>query len=332
MNKRLKVGLIGCGRISQKHFDALTQLNDLAELVAVCDINESAALEAGKKMACESFTSITEFLNQHDYDLVTIATPNGLHYQHAKAAPITLDVVQGFELVNLAKQQQLELFVVYQNRYNDPVIKVKKAITEGRFGQIYLLSSNVYWQRPQEYFDKDASWHGTKDLDGGAFITQASHYVDMVQWLAGSKAKSVYGKLKTLARKIETEDTGSVIIEFASGAIANINVTILTYPKNLEGSVTILGEKGTVKIGGVSLNEIEHFEFSDSKNEDHQTREINIQSASVYGFGHVRQYKEIFAHLNKIPAEIVTGLDGIKSLEILTAIHKSAQTHTEVQL
>src|SRR5687768_11507268 len=210
-------------------------------------------------------------------DIVTIATPSGLHPAQGVAAaragmhvvtekPMAISLTGADELVHACDTAGVRLFVVKQNRLNPPVQLLKRAVDRGRFGRIYMASCTVHWARPQEYYDQ-APWRGTWEFDGGAFMNQASHYVDLIQWLMGP-VESVMAKTATLARRIETEDSGIAILKFRSGALGMIQVTMLTYPRNLEGSITLLGETGSVKIGGTAVNKIEHWQFADYDDDD----------------------------------------------------------------
>jgi UDP-N-acetyl-2-amino-2-deoxyglucuronate dehydrogenase len=187
-----------------------------------------------------------------------------------------------------------------------------------------MINSNVYWTRPQSYFDKEGDWHGTKKIDGGAFYTQASHYIDLMQLIAAKPIKSVLANLKRLKRHIETEDTGIAQFEWENGIIGSANLTVLTYPKNLEGSITIIGENGTVKIGGVALNHIECWQFADQKCQQlWQPTNSNYSTESVYGFGHKSYYQNVVETLKGNAKAEVSGEEGLKSLQILDAIYQS---------
>ncbi|HHW60663.1 MAG TPA: Gfo/Idh/MocA family oxidoreductase, partial [Syntrophomonadaceae bacterium] len=270
----INIGLIGCGRISKNHFEAIAQQQD-AQCIACCDIIEERAREgAGNYKIPFWTTNYEEMLQNPDIDLISICTPSGLHPQHGIQAaqygkhvltekPMACRLAEADELIKACDEAGVKLFVVLQNRLNPSIQLVRRAFEEGRFGRIYMINSNVFWTRPQDYYDM-ASWRGTWKYDGGAFMNQASHYVDMVQWFGGP-IEEVKSFTATLARNIEAEDTGSAIIRFQSGAIGSINVTMLTYPKNLEGSITILGEKGTVRVGGKAMNQIEKWEFADQQ-------------------------------------------------------------------
>ena len=233
-------------------------------------------------------------------------------------------------MVRACDENNVRLFVVKQNRRNSTLQLLKRAITEKRFGKIYTVHLNVFWTRPQEYYDQ-AKWRGTWELDGGAFMNQASHYVDLLEWLIGP-VDSVQAMLGTLARDIEVEDTGVLNVKWRNGALGSMAVTMLTYPKNLEGSITILGEKGTVRVGGVAVNEIQNWDFSDKRDYDDQVDNANYETTSVYGFGHPLYYKNVVdVMLGKAEPE-VDGREGLKSLELLIAAYLSARDGKTVSL
>jgi len=241
---------------------------------------------------------------------------------------ITLQKVD--EMIHACDEAGVQLFVVKQNRLNSTMQFLKKAMDKGRFGRLYLIQSNVFWTRPQNYYDM-AKWRGTWEFDGGAFMNQASHYVDAVQWLMGP-VDSVMAQTATLHRRIETEDTGAAILKFRNGAIGSINVTMLTYPKNFEGSITILGEKGTVKIGGTAINRIENWDLEDYDDDDRLVEEVSYNPPNIYGFGHQAYYSNVIDTLKgKAPAD-TDGRSGRKALELVLAIYKSAQTGQRVPL
>jgi UDP-N-acetyl-2-amino-2-deoxyglucuronate dehydrogenase len=271
-----------------------------------------------------------------------LATPSGLHPSQAIEAaasgrhvmtekPMATRWDDGKKMVEACDKAGVQLFVVKQNRLNPTVRLVKRAIDRHRFGRIYAVACNVFWTRPQEYYDS-AKWRGTWEFDGGAFMNQASHYVDLLDWLIGP-VESVFAYTATLARRIEVEDSGVAAIHWRNGALGSINVTMLAYPKNLEGSITILGEKGTVRLGGVAVNKIEHWEFADSDPEDDSKwREASYQTSSVYGQGHVLYYDNVIKALRgEAPAE-TDGREGLRSLELLVAIYESARDGRRVGL
>ncbi|HMA25459.1 MAG TPA: Gfo/Idh/MocA family oxidoreductase, partial [Gemmatimonadaceae bacterium] len=274
--RSFRIGLVGCGRISKNHFDALRKVDGLA-LSAVCDIDAERAARAGEEQAVPSYRSLDEMLRSGEVDVVTICTPSGLHSAHGIAAaqagkhvvtekPMSLSLRQADDLVRACDDAGVQLFVVKQNRLNPPIQLLKRAVDKGRFGRIFMANVTVRWQRPQDYYDAEP-WRGTWEFDGGAIMNQASHYVDLMQWLVGP-VESVMGKTATQARRIEAEDSGIGILKFRSGALGVIEVNVLTYPRNFEGSITIIGERGTVKIGGTAVNRVEHWTFAEYDDDD----------------------------------------------------------------
>ena len=343
VDRKIRLGFVGCGRISQKHFEALEAHADTIDVVAVCDVQADRAAQAAQRMGATPYTSLTDMLRDTTLDIITIATPNGLHPQQVMQVadsgrhvitekPMAIHWRDGMAMHRHCKDKNVQLFVIHQNRFNDTVQALHTACTQGRFGKIYLITSNVFWTRPQDYYDKDGSWHGTKAMDGGAYLTQASHYVDLMQWIAGGSPTSVYANLKTLARDIETEDTGIASFEWDNGILGAMNMTMLTYPKNLEGSITVLGEKGTVRIGGTAMNAIEHWEFADTRPEDEGILKANYETSSVYGFGHVRYYENVIHALRGEAKPLVDGQEGLKSLQLLAAIYDASQQGKPIRL
>ena len=338
--KSFRVGLVGCGRISKNHFDALKRLEGL-RLSAVCDIDAERAEKAGVDHGVPWFKSLDEMLRSGECDVVTICTPSGLHSAHGVAAakagkhvvtekPMAISLAQADELVKACDDAGVHLFVVKQNRLNPPVQLLKRAIDKGRFGRIYMANVTVRWQRPQEYYDAEP-WRGTWEFDGGAFMNQASHYVDLMQWLMGP-AESVMAKTATQARRIEAEDSGAAVVKFRSGALGVMEVSVLTYPKNLEGSITLLGETGSVKIGGTAVNKVEHWEFADYDDDDKLVEAAATAPPSVYGFGHKPYYENVVAVLQGRAKADTDGRAGRKSLELILGIYESARTGCEVPI
>ena len=237
---------------------------------------------------------------------------------------------EGMQMVRVCREAGVKLFVVKQNRLNATMQLLKKAVDGGRFGRIFMVVVNVFWTRPQSYYD-DAPWRGRWDMDGGAFLNQASHYVDMVDWLVGP-VDSVHAYTATLARDIEAEDTGVMSLRLRRGGLASINVTMLTHGKNFEGSVTILGERGTVRVGGVAVNRIEHWEFDQAQAGDDEVRNASYQTASVYGFGHPLYYANVIDTLRGEAHAQVDGYEGLRSLEVVIAAYRSARDGVRVGL
>jgi len=287
------------------------------------------------------YNNYQDMLENEKLDLVSICTPSGLHPQMGidvakhkinvlTEKPMATNIESADALIRACDQNKVKLFVVKQNRLNATMQLLKRAIDKGRFGRIYLAESNVFWQRPQSYYDAE-KWRGTWEFDGGAFMNQASHYVDALYWLLGN-VDSVMAYTATMARRIEAEDTGCAILHFRNGIIATINVTMLTYPKNFEGSITIIGEKGTVKIGGVAVNKIEKWEFEDYDDDDRIAQDANYQPPNVYGFGHNPYYRNVIDVLLGKDVPSTDGRDGRKSVEIIQAIYRSAKTGKRVSL
>ena len=339
-SQEFRVALVGCGRISKNHFDAIAKLDGLS-MSGVCDVVEARARAAGEALGVPWFTSYEKMLKEAPSEIVTIATPSGLHPAHgilaAKAGkhvvcekPMAITLASADELVQACDAAGVKLFVVKQNRLNPGVQLLKRAMDKGRFGKIYLANTTVRWTRPQEYYDQ-APWRGTWEFDGGAIMNQASHYVDLMQWLVGP-VESVIAKTATLARKIEAEDTGIAVLRFRNGALGCIEVTMLTYPKNLEGSITILGEKGTVKIGGTAVNKVEKWEFAEADPDDALVESSNTNPTSVYGFGHEAYYRNVLAVLRGEAIPDTDGRGGRKSLELILGIYQSARTGRDVPL
>jgi UDP-N-acetyl-2-amino-2-deoxyglucuronate dehydrogenase len=236
----------------------------------------------------------------------------------------------GKRMVAACDSARVRLFVVKQNRHNATLKLLKKAIETKRFGRIYMVNVNVFWTRPQEYYDS-ARWRGTWEYDGGAFMNQASHYVDLIEWLIGP-VESLHAYTGTLDRDIEVEDTGVMNVRWRNGALGSVNVTMLTYPKNLEGSITVLGEKGTVRIGGVALNEIQHWEFAEPNEDDETIQEASYQTTSVYGFGHGQYYENVIKVLRGEAEPETDGREGLKTLEVLVAAYLSARDGRRIAL
>ena len=340
-DRKIKIAVLGLGRISKNHLQSIEQHKDNLQLVAVCDARQEFVEQVSKQYQVQGYLHLDEMLEQSDADIVTVCTPSGLHpmqtIQIAQSGrhiitekPMATRWQDGVDMVRACEKAGVRLFVVKQNRLNATLQMLKKAIDEGRFGRIYMANINVFWTRPQDYYDQDA-WRGTWALDGGAFMNQASHYVDLAHWLIGP-VQSVQAMMGTLERKIEAEDTGVLNIRWRNGAMGSVSVTMLTYPKNLEGSITILGEKGTVRIGGVAVNEIQTWDFSEPQEEDAEVAKANYQTNSVYGYGHALYYDNVIKTLRGEAEAETDGREGLKSLELLVAMYISSRDGKRVKL
>ncbi len=339
--RRIRCALAGCGRIAANHFAAIAKHAERAELVDVCDTDAAALANAVKQTGARGHDSVTKMLAATKADIVVLATPSGLHPEQAiecanagfhvmTEKPMATRWQDGLRMVRACDEKPVRLFVVKQNRRNATLQLLKRAADNKRFGRIYMVNINVFWSRPQDYYDS-AEWRGTWEFDGGAFMNQASHYVDLLDWLIGP-IESIQAYTATLARAIEVEDTGVMSIRWRSGALGSMNVTMLTYPKNLEGSITVLGEKGTVRIGGVAVNEIQHWEFAEPDPDDEKIKDASYQTTSVYGFGHPLYYDNVIKVLLGEAEPETDGREGLKSLETLIATYLSARDGRRVSL
>ena len=343
-DRPIRFALVGCGRIAATHFDALKQHHGRAELVAVCDTKPAALQAAVDRTGAPGFDSLDALLaaaDSHQADIVTLATPSGLHpLQAVRVAasgrhvlsekPMATKWDDGVAMVRACRDAGVKLFVVKQNRLNPTMQLLKAAVDGGRFGRVHMVNVNVFWTRPQSYYD-ESPWRGRWDMDGGAFLNQASHYVDMVDWLVGP-VDSVHAYTATLGRAIEAEDTGVMSLRLRSGGLASINVTMLTHGKNFEGSITLLGERGTVRVGGVAVNRIDHWEFDQARPEDAAVHDASYATPSVYGFGHPLYYDNVIATLRGEKQAQVDGYEGLRSLEVIIAAYRSARDGVRVGL
>jgi UDP-N-acetyl-2-amino-2-deoxyglucuronate dehydrogenase len=340
-DRRIKFALAGCGRISKNHFAAQRRHDKDVELVAVCDTDPAALKEAVSATGAPGFATLAEMLDSSGADVVVLCTPSGLHSEQAietamagkhvmSEKPMATRWIDGKRMVQACDQAGVQLFIVKQNRFNPTLQLLKRAVELGRFGRIYMVNINVFWSRPQSYYDQ-AKWRGTWEFDGGAFMNQASHYVDLIDWLIGP-VESVQAYTATLARNIEVEDTGVMCVKWRSGALGSVNVTMLTYPSNLEGSIAILGEKGSVRVGGVAVNKIEHWSFDQPHPDDQQVEKASYDTTSVYGFGHVQYYDNVIGALRGEAQPLTDGREGLRSLEVLIAAYRSARDNQRTSL
>ncbi len=339
-NRKVRLAIVGCGRISRNHFGSIKKHQDDIELVAVCDTDEAVLEKHTKEYAVPGYSQLEEMLAAQEIDAVALCTPSGIHAEQTILAskkgvhvitekPMATRWQDGVNMVRACDAEKVRLFVVKQNRRNSTLQLLKRAVEEKRFGRIHMVHLNVFWTRPQEYYDQ-AKWRGTWEFDGGAFMNQASHYVDLLEWLIGPIDK-VQAMMST-TRDIEVEDTGVLNVRWRNGALGSMSVTMLTYPKNLEGSITILGEKGTVRVGGVAVNDIQHWEFDEPKDYDELIESANYETTSVYGFGHPLYYKNVIDVLRGEAEPETDGREGLKSLEVLIAAYLSARDNTTVSL
>jgi UDP-N-acetyl-2-amino-2-deoxyglucuronate dehydrogenase len=341
LDRKIRFALVGCGRIASNHFGAILQHKERCELVGVCDIDPRKREEAAGNTGATPYATLTEMLAKCDADAFIVATPSGLHpeqaVQIARAGrhvitekPMATRWEDGKRMVSACDAAGVRMFVVKQNRRNATLQLLKGAVEKKRFGRIYMVNLNVFWTRPDEYYNS-AKWRGTWEYDGGAFMNQASHYVDLLDWIIGP-VESLQAYTATLARDIEVEDTGVLSLRWRNGALGSMNVTMLTYPRNLEGSITILGETGTVRIGGVAVNEVQQWEFATPDEDDAKVADASYQTTSVYGFGHPMYYDNVIKVLRGEAEPETDGREGLKSLEVLVAAYMSARDGKRVAL
>lgn len=341
----VKFALVGCGRIAKKHAEIIgdKQIPN-AELVGVCDLRADRAKAYGEKYNIPWFSNMHEMMSKigNRIDVLNILTESGSHAPHVLELtkygkhfvvekPMALTIEDADAMIRACDEAGVKLFVVKQNRYNLPVQKLRSAVEEGRFGKIVMGTVRVRWCRTQQYYDQDA-WRGTWAMDGGVFTNQASHHVDLLEWMLG-EPESVFAKSTTALVDIEAEDTGVAIIKFRNGALGIIEATTATRPKDLEGSISILGEQGTVEIGGFAVNQMKIWNFAESRPEDGQVLEQYRQNPpNVYGFGHVAYLEHVVDSIVHGKKALVDGLEGRKSLELIMAIYESIETGKEVFL
>ncbi|MBS0613404.1 MAG: Gfo/Idh/MocA family oxidoreductase [Proteobacteria bacterium] len=340
-DRKIRFALVGCGRIAQNHFAAISRHSDRCELLDICDNNADALAAAVATTGAVGHAKLTDMLQSTAADCVILASPSGLHSAQAievarsgrhvvTEKPMATRWNDGLDMVRACDTNGVKLFVVKQNRRNATLQLLKKAVESHRFGRIFMVTINVFWSRPQEYYDS-ARWRGTWEFDGGAFMNQASHYIDLLDWIIGP-VESVMAYTGTLARRIEVEDTGVAALKWRNGALGTVNVTMLTHPKNLEGSITVLGEKGSVRVGGVAVNEIQMWQFAESHPMDAGIKEASYDTTSVYGFGHPLYYDNVIMSLLGEAEPETDGREGLRSLELLIAMYKSARDGRRVNL
>lgn len=338
-----KIALIGCGRIAKRHADLLTEDESLGgELVAVCDVNEVRAREFGAKYGVPWYQDMHQLAREEQVEVFTVLTPSGLHAEHVVALapygkhlivekPMALRLEDADRMIEVCKQQGVKLFVIKQNRFNVPVRKLREAVESARFGKLVMGTVRVRWSRTQAYYDQDA-WRGTWAYDGGVLANQASHHVDMLEWMMG-EVESVVAYGRTALVDIEAEDTVVAIMQFKSGALGIIEATTAVRPTDLEGSISVLGEKGTVEVGGFAMNRMKVWQFSDSQEGDEDVLENYSENPpDVYGFGHRSYYRDVLRCIEDNGVGLVGGSEGRRSLELITAIYESIESGKKVFL
>ena len=333
--RKIKFALIGCGRIAQRHAQ---HISNFGELTAVCDIVSNRAKELAEKYNCAHYSDINDLLKaEKDVDVVSVCTPNGLHAEHTIKAlragkhvlcekPMAIKTEDCKKMIAEAATADKKLFIVKQNRFNPPIVALKQAIDENKIGKIFSLQLNCFWNRRNDYY-LDSDWKGKKEMDGGTLFTQFSHFIDLIYWLAGD-IKKIYALTGNLNHEgiIEFEDTGVIVVEFAHGALGNINYTVNSFAKNMEGSITIFGSKGTVKVGGQYLNTLEYQSFDKYE----ITNVEEARPANDYGFyqgsmsNHDKVYENVINVIQNGHNIATSGDEGLKTVEIIERIYQVA--------
>ena len=339
----LHVGIVGCGRISRRHADLLGGGRiEGARLSAVCDTDLKKAQVLGAEFSVPAYASMDEMMQSEALDLVVVLTPSGDHARHViqlapygrhivVEKPMALTLQDADDMISACDRNNCKLFVIKQNRFNLPVRKLREALEDGRFGRLVMGTVRVRWARHQAYYDQD-DWRGTWRMDGGVLTNQASHHVDLLEWMMGD-VDSVFAMATTALAQIETEDTAVVTLKFRNGALGIIEATTATRPTNLEGSISILGERGTVVVGGVAVNRMDTWTFEDEHPDDLLVKkEFSENPPNVYGFGHQAYYEHVVRCIESGGPNLVDGIAGRKSLELISAIYESIETGQEVRL
>lgn len=343
MKTDLQVALVGCGRIAKRHAELLGHgAIAQAVLAAVCDTDPDRAQVYSDRFRVPFYTDMDAMMQREAIDAVAILTPSGLHAEHVLRLapygkhlivekPMALTLEDADAMIAACDRHGCKLFVVKQNRFNVPVVKLRQALEAKRFGKLVMGTVRVRWCRRQDYYDQDA-WRGTWSMDGGVLTNQASHHIDLLQWMMGD-VESVMAMSRTALVDIETEDTAVAILRFRNGALGAIEATTATRPQDLEGSLSILGETGAVEIGGFAVNQIKTWNFADPLPEDHEVLEkYSVNPPNVYGYGHQAYYEHVVHSIQNNTQQLVDGLEGRRSLELINAIYESIETGREVRL
>jgi UDP-N-acetyl-2-amino-2-deoxyglucuronate dehydrogenase len=340
---KLRFALIGCGNIARKHAHVLHEYLDEAEIGAFVDSDAARAQDFAGKYGAPGFQSVHAMMQAvgEEIDVFSVLTPSGAHCRNVLdlvdygrplvvEKPLALRLEDADRMIEACDAHGVKLFVVHQNRYNPPIMKAREALEQGRFGKLVMGSVRLRWMRDQAYYDSEA-WRGTWEHDGGVFMNQAVHHIDMLTWFMGN-VQTVRSMAATRLVKIEAEDTGVAVLQFNSGALGVLEATTGARPKDLEGSISILGEKGTVVIGGFFMNELVTWNFADKQPIDDVVFEQFGKNPPGLGSNLGEYLRGVIASIQTKKAALVDGLEGRKSLELITAIYESIETNTDVQL
>ena len=344
----MKYAIIGCGRIATNHIKAVT--NNNLEFVAACDVLPEAIEsllakhELAEDKSIERYTDYKEMLNEHpEIELVAIATDSGVHAEIAIwciehgfnviiEKPMTMSMDDAEKIVKLSKEKNVKVSVCHQNRFNVAIQEMRRALEDGRFGKISHGSINVRWNRGKQYYDQ-AAWRGKWASDGGCLFNQCIHGIDLLRWMMGDDVEEVYGVTKQQFHDyLECEDIGMAVVKFANGAIGTIEGTVNVYPKNLEETLYLFGETGTVKIGGTSTNNIDVWDFADENEADNKNKGLQEQTSNVYGNGHTSLYADVIDAVENDREPYINAVAGRNAVEMILAIYQSAATGKPVKL
>jgi len=341
--KKTRFAIVGCGSIAKKHMHVINNYLENAEISGFCDIDGERARKYAENTDGKPFSDARTMMDAigGEVDIISILTPSGIHAQNVKELvgygkpliiekPLALRLEEADEILRFCDEHGIKIFVVHQNRYNRPIIKAREALEKGRFGKLVMGTVRVRWKRDQAYYD-EAKWRGTWTYDGGVFTNQASHHIDMLTWFMGN-VESVKAIGVTRLSRIECEDTGAAILRFTNGALGIIEATTATRPKDLEGSISILGEKGSVVIGGFFMNELVTWEFADRDPMDDLVRKDFSGNPEGWGYNLGEYLKDAIRSIENDKAGLVDGLEGRKSLELISAIYESIETGNEIKL
>ena len=343
MNRQIGFALVGCGKIARKHARVLCNQVNGAKIVGFLDKEINRAQEFASQYGAPAFSSIPEMMREigDKIDVINILTPSGSHCSNVLELvkygkplvvekPLALRLEDADRMIRVCELHAVTLFVVHQNRYNVPIVKARQAFEQGRFGRLVMGTIRLRWKRDQAYYDSE-SWRGTWASDGGVFMNQAAHHIDMLTWFMGP-VESVRSMAATRLVKIECEDTGAAVMKFCNGAVGILEATTATRPKDLEGSISILGERGSVVIGGFFMNELVTWEFEDEYPEDKDVFEKFGRNPDIFAYNLGEYLNRVIACIQNNRAPLVDGLEGRKSLELITALYESIETELDVRL
>ncbi len=339
--KKVKIAIVGCGRIFNKHYIAINKLKNFFEIESICDLDSKKIKQKNFSKKIKIFKSLKDLCNDSQASVVVILTPSGFHFNHIiklsnyfkniiVEKPMVMNTQQALKIKLHCQKKKINLFIVKQNRFNPAIQKLKDAINQKRFGKIFLSTIRLRWSRNNKYFLQD-KWRGTWKNDGGVLANQASHHIDLIQWLIGD-IRSVYAKTLKITKKTNAADTCVVIIKFKNGSLGLIEATTATNPRDLEGSISVLGENGSVVIGGYAVSKIDTWKFKKFKKSDIGILRYSSNPKNVYGYGHIQFYKNVYSYLKNKKNSVTTLSDGVKSIKIIDKIYASSETSKEVFL